>query len=439
MFYTEKIKIENAKELLGKCGLTEPKGVDCTIGVFRDDGKLVATGSLKGDMMQGIAVDPDHQGEDLMAKVLTALIAERQRIVELKAKKADDANAFFFESADVNGEAKGNYGKEQENFALESNSPKSSNSLYLFTKPDKVQQFVGLGMRHIATARPYVALLEWGSEGLKEYQDFIKGIANQNKEGIIAALVMNCNPFTKGHRYLVEKAAAEAQRVFLFVVQENASLFPFADRFEMVKRGTADIENVTVLPGGRYIISDMTFPSYFTKEENLAHAHAAMDAEIFAGCIAPVLNVNRRYVGTEPISEVTAIYNEELKKRLPRKGIEVLEIPRLESADTVISASRVRGLLKQYLTAENNGVVTNLQQTKPSSVVANSQQTETSNAAANIRQAGASCTAAKFKQTAENNGDDLLQELRKLLPATSFDYIMTERMSHIISERLKNY
>lgn len=301
MYYVEEIQMEKAIDLLKKCGLSEPKGVDYTAGVYNDSGKLVATGSLKGDMIQGIAVDPDFQGEDLTAKVFTHLIQKTKE-----------------------------------------------DSLYLFTKPLKVQQFVGLGMRHVATARPYAALLEWGAEGVKTFQEKLSKLA----EGEASCLVMNCNPFTKGHRWLIEKAAAESKKVFVFVVEENASLFSYEDRIEMVKRGTEDLENVVVLGGGRYMVSAVTFPSYFTKEEDLAKAHTAMDAEIFATCIAPVLNVNRRYVGTEPNSPVTAAYNEALKKRLPRAGIEVVEVPRLEAEGEVVSASKVRGLLYRLLKKE---------------------------------------------------------------------------------------
>ena len=333
MYYTEEIEIEKAIGLLEKCGLSEPKGIDYTAGVFDDNGKLVATGSLKGDMIQGIAVDPDYQGEDLTAKVFTHLI-----------------------------------------------STTLEESLYLFTKPDKVQQFVGLGMRHVATARPYAALLEWGREGMKEFQDYIAEFA----DGDASCIVMNCNPFTLGHRHLIEKASAESDRVFVFVVEENASLFSFEDRIQMVRLGTSDLENVVVLGGGRYMISNVTFPSYFTKEEDFAKAHTAMDAEIFSSCIAPVLKVNRRYVGTEPNSAVTLVYNEALKKRLPRAGIEVVEVPRLEAE--VISASKVRGLLYKLL-------------------------------------------AKEFTEDGEyfidSNFDDICQALMEMLPITSLEYIMS--------------
>ena len=338
MYYVEEIQIEKAKELLESCGLSIPSGIDYTAGVYNDNGKLVATGSLKGDMIQGIAVDPAFQGEDLTAKVFTHLIQTTDR-----------------------------------------------ESLYLFTKPDKVQQFVGLGMRHVATARPYAGLLEWGKEGVKEFQEYITQFA----DGKASCLVMNCNPFTLGHRYLIEKAASESNRAFVFVVEENASLFSFEDRINMVRMGTADLENVIVLGGGRYMISDVTFPSYFTKEEDFAKAHTAMDAEIFATCIAPVLNVNRRYVGTEPNSAVTAVYNEALKKRLPRAGVEVVEVDRLEVGGEVVSASKVRGLLYKLLAKE---------------------------------------FTSDGEYFIDTNFDEICQKLMELLPLTSLEYIMSPNM-----------
>jgi len=306
MYYTEKIQLIEALTLLEACGLSAPEGVDYTAGVFNDDGRLVATGSLKGDMIQGMAVDPACQGEDLMAKVLTHLI-----------QQAQDAQ-----------------------------------TLYLFTKPEKSMQFTGLGFRLVAKARSYAALLEWGQQGVKKYQAQLNLArtnvgSNDHDEPVIGALVMNCNPFTKGHRYLIDEAAKQCDHVYVLVVEEDLSRFPFRDRLALVKEGTADLGNVTVIPGGRYAVSTLTFPSYFTKDDKVADAHAAIDAELFATVIAPALGVTKRFVGTEPISKVTNIYNETLKKRLPKHGIEVVEIPRICEGDTPISASRVRELIDQ--------------------------------------------------------------------------------------------
>ena len=302
MYYTEEIQLNEALTLLELCGLSAPEGVDYTVGVFREDGQLVATGSLKGDMIQGMAVDPSFQGEDLMAKVLTHLIGQA----------------------------------------------KDAQTLYLFTKPEKAMQFTGLGFRLIAKARPYAALLEWGRKGVSQYQQMLKEIRDESLAAApatvesIGALVMNCNPFTLGHRYLIEEAARQCDHVFVLVVEEDLSRFPFNHRLQLVKDGTADLSNVTVISGGRYAVSTLTFPSYFTKEEKVADAHAAIDAELFASVIAPSLGVSKRFVGTEPLSKVTNIYNETLKTRLPKHGIEVIEIPRKEVGGQPISASRVR-------------------------------------------------------------------------------------------------
>lgn len=303
MYYIEEIQVNEAGPLLETCGLSIPQDVDYTVGVFSDGGKLAATGSLKGDMIQGIAVDPACQGEDLTAKVLTELI-----------RHAENAQA-----------------------------------LYLFTKPKNVMQFSSLGFRPVAKARPYAALLEWGQEAVKAYQDQLQDVrtelAMENPK--IGALVMNCNPFTLGHRYLIEQAALQCDHVYVLVVEENLSRFSFDERLMLVKQGTADLDNVTVLSGGRYAVSALTFPSYFTKDEQRADAHAAIDAEIFCSVIAPALGVNCRFVGTEPLSAVTKIYNETLKQRLPKYDIEVVELPRLEEGSQPISASRVRELIDQ--------------------------------------------------------------------------------------------
>lgn len=305
--------MKDAADLLRRCGLKEPQCVDYTAGVFSVEeagglgkGRLAACGSLKGEMIQAVAVDSAFQGEDLTGRLLTHLIgAARER---------------------------------------------GRSNLYLFTKPEKVYQFQGLGFQLVAAARPYAALLEWGG-GVKAYMKQLAAVRAEalghcdDEAAGAGALVMNCNPFTRGHRHLIEYAAARKKHVFVLAVEEEASLFSFADRLEMLKRGTADLSNVTVIPGGRYAVSSLTFPSYFTKEENLAKAHAAMDGEIFAACIAPALGTDERFLGTEPASAVTAVYNETLKDRLPKRGIKVTEIPRLEASGKVISASRVREIL----------------------------------------------------------------------------------------------
>ena len=306
MYYTEKIQLHQAETLLGQCGLSVPEGVELTVGVFDDsDGRLVATGSLKGDMIQGIAVDPASQGEDLTARVLTALIGE-----------ARDAQ-----------------------------------SLYLFTKPAKAHQFTGLGFRLIAEARPYAALLEWGQDGVRQYLHRLEEVrrhAGLLEGASVGALVMNCNPFTLGHRYLIEQAAKQCEQLLIFVVQEDKSFFPYNDRIELVRQGVQDLPNVSVVGSGKFIISSLTFQSYFNKAALQDRTiDCSDDVTLFVNEIAPAANIKTRFVGEEPLDQVTNQYNRTLEKILPMHGIRFVEIPRITTGDNVISASRVRQLLQE--------------------------------------------------------------------------------------------
>lgn len=180
---------------------------------------------------------------------------------------------------------------------------------------------------------------------------YVQGILKEHPVSETAhngGIVMNCNPFTKGHRYLIEYAAAKVDTLFIFVVEENRSCFTFEDRFDMVKEGTKDLENVVVVPSGQFIISAMTFPEYFLKdyvqEKNF---DVSTDVEIFAKYIAPDLMIKTRFVGEEPFDLVTANYNETMKRILPRYGVTLTEIPRLKRGDSeVINATQVRKLLE---------------------------------------------------------------------------------------------
>ena len=159
---------------------------------------------------------------------------------------------------------------------------------------------------------------------------------------------MNCNPFTLGHRYLVEYAAAQVVKLYVFVVEEDKSEFPFADRIELVKLGVKDLPNVEVLPSGKFIISQQTFSGYFNKAElQDAVVDSSEDVEIFGREIAPTLGITIRFAGEEPKDNVTRQYNETMREILPRYGVEFHEIPRKTFGDEVISASVVRDALKR--------------------------------------------------------------------------------------------
>jgi len=148
----------------------------------------------------------------------------------------------------------------------------------------------------------------------------------------------------------VRTAAARSSRVFLFVVAEEASSFPYATRLRLVRDGTVEFPNVVVIPGNEYIVSRATFPTYFLKDKAGAAAeiHARLDVDIFGRHIAPAVGATMRFIGEEPYSEVTAIYNGVMKKWLPSYGIEVVEIPRLaDRGGAAVSASTVRRFIRE--------------------------------------------------------------------------------------------
>lgn len=166
--------------------------------------------------------------------------------------------------------------------------------------------------------------------------------------GKVGAIVMNCNPFTYGHRYLIEQALKMVDFLIIFVVEEDRSVFSFAERFAMVCEGISDLENVKVVPSGPFILSQTTFPEYFVKEtdEDIVE-NVENDITLFADRIAPYLNIHYRFVGEEPDDVVTNEYNSAMKRILPKKGIELVEIPRKSKGGRCISASRVRKALEE--------------------------------------------------------------------------------------------
>lgn len=287
------------KAFLQKAGLEADENVASTVLIW-EDGELIATGSRQDNLLKCIAVDPLHQGEGLTATLLTQL---RQ-------------DAF-------------NHGHRH---------------LFLYTKPKNEFMFSSLFFYPIAKTED-VLLMENKQDGI---QSFLEDLPKKDTEGTVGAAVMNCNPFTKGHRYLIETAAKQCDQLYVFVLSEDKSEFSAKDRLEMVKRGTEDLPNVTVLPTGPYLISSATFPTYFLKDrENATEVQCLLDIEIFAKFYGPKFGITHRFVGTEPLSPSTNCYNEALKHHLPSQGIDVIEIPRLTLGDRPISASAVRQALQE--------------------------------------------------------------------------------------------
>lgn len=196
------------------------------------------------------------------------------------------------------------------------------------------------------------SLIQLSPELIQKLNDYKKKIADIYKEKMhssenVGSIVMNANPFTLGHRYLIEEAAKQCEYLLVFVVQEDKSFFPFKDRFELVCQGTKDLENVIVVESGEFIISSLTFEGYFNKSQLQDRViDTSNDVTMFATEIAPSANIKVRFAGSEPIDKVTAQYNRKMETILPLYNIGFKEIDRKTNGSSVISASEVRRLLK---------------------------------------------------------------------------------------------
>ncbi len=213
-----------------------------------------------------------------------------------------------------------------------------------FTKASEAERFKGVGF-HLVACTSQAAFMEWNAS-FSEHLKRLEKMALETPEGS-SAVVLNANPFTLGHRALVESALRESPFVWVFVVSEDISEFLFEDRLKMVQNALSDLPNVRVVPSGPYMVSLATFPSYFTKEAERVRVHAELDLTLFISQ-AKALKITSRYVGEEPFSLVTAQYNSVMKELLPKSGIACREIARQSLANTgsVISASVVRELLR---------------------------------------------------------------------------------------------
>jgi [citrate (pro-3S)-lyase] ligase len=287
-------------EFLGTFHLTFTGNIEYTMGLFDQD-RLIGTGSLSGRVLRDIAILPEYQGHGLTHRIIRNLKSEALR--------------------------RGVAGYQ------------------IFTKPRNVPVFEHMGFTCVAVAEPYAALLEEGENTLEDYLSRMKPLVGDGAGLTRGAIVMNCNPFTKGHRALIEYASKMCDEVIIFAVQEDRSLFPFSDRFTLIKQGTHDLKNVQIISGGDYIISNATFPTYFIKGTEELDAQTTLDATVFASRIAPALNITVRFVGDEPTDATTNAYNTAMKKVFARHGIALHIIPRKEIGDKVISASTVRKAL----------------------------------------------------------------------------------------------
>lgn len=213
----------------------------------------------------------------------------------------------------------------------------------VITRKENLARFKGMGFKYIYHD-DLLALLVYGNNDLEKYLKAVEIELGKGEDR--AAIVMNANPFTKGHLHLVTEAAKASKELIIFVVEDESSYFTYKQRKEMIEAGVAHLDHVYVVGAGSYIVSSFTFPEYFIREASeRARQSSALDAGVFSCIIAKRLGITKRYIGTEPFCDLTQIYNSVLVNVLPVKGIDVTVIPRLSEKEEAISASNVRRLL----------------------------------------------------------------------------------------------
>ena len=280
--------------------------------------EIVAGGGLKGGVIKCVAVADGHKGEAVANQIVSHLIAK--------------ANAAGHQC------------------------------VKLFTKPQNRPLFESLSFRFLAEA-PEAILMETGVGGIAKYSEELRAkseecncylLAGRNSVDVdstklsvdtvkwsVGVIVMNCNPFTLGHRYLIEWSSELVERLYVVVVREDCSMFSYSERKAMVSQGVKDLGNVVVVDGSDYAVSATTFPTYFLKRiSDATDTQILLDLDIYLRHIAPALGANVRFVGSEPTDPLTRRYNELMRQQLGDDHI--CEIPRMEKYGSVVSASRVR-------------------------------------------------------------------------------------------------
>lgn len=286
--------IKEYRALLSLCNLRDAESA-YVIGLFKEDGELAACGAADGPIIKNVATSPLERETGAINQIVTDLI--------YKINEDGYSNAF------------------------------------VFTKPQNKAIFLSLGFNSIAMTSE-VLLMERSNKG-------IAGFLEDCPHGD-GAIVMNANPFTNGHLKLVEEAASRCRHLVVFLVEEDVSIFSTDERMQMASLALKQsrIKISGLVKGGQYIISMATFPTYFLKKADEANnEYSKLDATIFAERIAPELGIRTRFVGTEPLDMATAQYNSNLRTILADHGIDLVEIPRLESQGKVISGSQVREFL----------------------------------------------------------------------------------------------
>jgi [citrate (pro-3S)-lyase] ligase len=291
-------EMNQCKLLLQQNNLRFEDKITDTIAIYDQD-KIIATGSIYMNVIKMIAVDEEYQGENITGIILNYYIS-------------------YFTNQGIN-------------------------KYFIFTKPESKKYFLDYHFSLVAETNS-VAMLENNFNTVRSLLYEIKNKYNLPIQ-TRACIVMNCNPVTMGHIYLVEKCAKENERVIIFLVEEDKSIFPFQTRLRLLSAAISHLTNVTIIPSTQYIISSATFPTYFMKELNDAsYEYMKLDINIFKEYFMDIFQIEKRYVGSEPLDVTTSAYNQTMKEIL---GDQLIVVDRKMFDSHIISASLVRKLAKE--------------------------------------------------------------------------------------------
>lgn len=296
-------KLDKLKIFLNRRELNYDSQITYTVLVCDSHGEILGTASRDRNVLKCIAIADNLEGEGLLGTLMTYVLTN--------AHKAGHVH------------------------------------LFLFTKPAYAFLFGGLGFNSIIKTEQ-ILLMENSNRGI---QDYLERERQQtlplSPHARIGAIVMNANPFTKGHLHLIEEARKDCDFLHVFVLSSEDTFFPPDIRLELVRRGCAGFSDVAVHGGSEYLISHATFPDYFLKDsQNAEQAKGELDLRIFYEYFRDAFHIAVRYVGDEPFCATTNAYNTLMQKILPANGIEVKVIPRLCENDLPVSATMVRRHLK---------------------------------------------------------------------------------------------
>lgn len=242
-----------ARSLIEGCGLAFQPGFDDLVGVH-EQGSLVAVGARAGRVLKMLAIAPAHRGGPLLGEIVSALVA---RGIEA-----------------------------------------GLDALFVFTKPAYAASFAALNFTLLAEQEQAV-LLEFGN-GLKHW---LAANSYWRRPGANGALLVNGEPFSRGHRQLIETAARQVDHLYVLLSAEERSDLPFPVRWRLAVDGVRDIANVVVLDLAHYRIGAATFPTYFLKPDDpVAKIRAELDATLFATRIAPFFGIARYFTGAGSVA-----------------------------------------------------------------------------------------------------------------------------------------